>query len=303
MICHVPVLLEEVLECLRPWENVRSVIDGTLGCGGHAEAILEKCSNAKLLGVDQDPAAIDFAVSRLAKFGERFFFNQANFRNLTSLVKDLEWGRSDALLLDLGLSNLQLTTPERGFSFQENGELDMRMDAGSGIFSEKNAREILNHSSLLELTRLFREYGEDPFAYQISRAIVQHRERQGPIQTTSELVEVIRKALPAPVQRKMGGHPARRVFQALRIAVNDEINALKEVLSDAPEILNESGGKLIILSYHSLEDRIVKNYFKQWEQEKRGKMLYRHPLRPSVEEIEHNYRARSAKLRAFLFDG
>ena len=205
------------------------------------------------------------------------------------------------MLFDLGISNMQITESERGFSFQEEGPLDMRMDAAEGTNSELTAKEILDSWSIKELTEVFRKYGEEQYAYQIAKGIVRNREAGESIVTTGDLVELIRKILPAPVQRKMGGHPARKIFQALRIAVNDEMNALEEALDGSLKIL-APGGKIIAISYHSLEDRIVKTRFRKWEEEGLGKARPRKAITPTESEIENNYKSRSAKLRIFVLE-
>ena len=201
------------------------------------------------------------------------------------------------MFFDLGVSNLQLTEAERGFSFQEDGPLDMRMDCSGELTAEK----ILAEWDIPELTRIFRDYGEERFAWQLAKGIVRSRERGGELHTTQELVDLIRKILPEPVQRKMGGHPARKIFQALRIAVNDELNALSEALDGAAKILGPEG-KVIAISYHSLEDRIVKLRFRKWSEEGLGEPRPRKALVPADEEIEANRKARSAKLRVFKAD-
>ena len=296
---HVSVMVDEVLEALRPWENVELVIDATLGLGGHSGHILRSCDNAKLIGFDQDPQAREIAEKNLSNYGERVEIVADNFRNIDSLLDRDGWQGASAVLFDLGVSNLQLTKSERGFSFNEDGLLDMRMDEGDVCNSKSTAAEIINEWSVNELTRIFREYGEDANAYRIAKGIVRHRETSGEIRTTFELVGLIREILPAPVQRKMGGHPARKIFQALRIAVNDEMSALEEALDGAIKVLSDCG-KIIVISYHSLEDRIVKHRFKRWQDDFMGRMEPRKALLPTDEEIERNYKSRSAKLRVFL---
>lgn len=296
---HVSVMVSEVLDALRPWEEVRLVVDATLGLGGHAAHILQSCERANLIGFDQDPQARVIAEKNLSGFGKRVEIIADNFRNIDGLLEREGWEGASAVLFDLGVSNLQLTEAERGFSFNEDGPLDMRMDEGDVCNSTLTAAEIINQWTVGELTRIFREYGEEPNAYRIAKGIVRHRETSGEVATTLELVRLIRDILPEPVQRKMGGHPARKIFQALRIAVNDEMSALEEALDGALSVLSEEG-RIVVISYHSLEDRIVKHRFKKWQDEFKGHMEQRKALCPSVEEVERNYKSRSAKLRVFI---
>ncbi|MDO5116402.1 MAG: 16S rRNA (cytosine(1402)-N(4))-methyltransferase RsmH [Synergistaceae bacterium] len=295
---HLSVMMNEVLSAAEPSDSIRCVVDATLGLAGHSVEILKKCPDAFLYGYDQDAEAREIAAERLAAFKGRYEIIADNFRNIAELAECGGFPGADIVLFDLGVSNLQITEPERGFSFQNDGPLDMRMDAGNISGGCQNAAELLRGADIRELTRIFRDYGEERYAYQIARGIVRHREEGGELRTTAELVELIRKILPAPVQRKMGGHPARRVFQALRIAVNDEINALDEALDGAIRIL-KAGGKIIVISYHSLEDRMVKQRFHKWKEEGAGLMNPRKALLPTEEEIEANYKSRSAKLRIF----
>ena len=298
---HVSVMVSEVLDALQPWDSVGVVVDATLGLGGHSGHILSKCRNAHVIGFDQDPYAREIAASNLSAFGERFEIVADNFRNIGSLSRRPDWKGANAVLFDLGVSNLQLTDADRGFSFQHDGPLDMRMDGEEACNSTVTAEDILADWSIKDLTHIFRDYGEDTHAYQIAKGIVRHRENGGHVSTTGELVELIRNILPAPVQRKMGGHPARKIFQALRIAVNDEINALNEALDGAVKVL-APGGRIIAISYHSLEDRMVKHRFRKWKEEWLGDMNPRKALLPTEEEIEANYKSRSAKLRVFVSD-
>jgi len=295
---HVPVMQAEVLEALRPWDEIRLVVDATLGLGGHSLEILKSCGAARLIGFDQDPQAREIAEQRLSGYEGRFDIVADNFRHIGELALRKAWQGADAVLFDLGVSNLQITEAERGFSFQEDGPLDMRMEGGEESRNTLTAGRILNEWSIKELTDIFRKYGEDPFAYQIARGIVRNRENGGELATTGDLVALIRKILPAPVQRKMGGHPARKVFQALRIAVNDETGALDEALDGAAEITAE-GGRIIVISYHSLEDRMVKKRFRQWSEAGLGEAKPRKAMVPAKEEIVANYKSRSAKMRVF----
>lgn len=292
MTSHVPVLLAEILDFLKTRPKVEKVLDCTLGLGGYSEKILETFPKAALWGIDQDEEALGIASDRLASFGGRFKALHGNFADLSDLAGD--FGPFDGILFDLGVSNLQITEGRRGFSFQEDGPLDMRMDGSN----PRTAREILKRTSEKDLAEIFWRYGEERFSRQIARGIVRHRERGGALETTGDLVALIRDILPAPVQRKMGGHPARRVFQALRISVNDELSSLERGLSEALS-LAAPGGALAVVSYHSLEDRIVKVFFREGQKADRGVVVTRRPIVPSEEEIERNYKARSAKLRFF----
>ncbi len=291
---HVPVLLEEVLYLLEHYgaEDMGKVLDCTLGLGGYARAVLDAFPFSTLWGMDQDAVALGIASERLSAYGDRFRPVHGNFSSLTELLEGQ--GPFDAVLFDLGVSNLQIQDGERGFSFQQDGPLDMRMDASSGF----SASQLVNEASEKELSDIFRRFGEERFSRQIARGVVRFRERSGRIERTSTLVDIIRSVLPAPVQRKMGGHPARRVFQALRIAVNDELAALESGLGGAKESAAH-GGVIVAVSYHSLEDRIVKHRFQEWYGGGAGEILTRRPLVPTEEEVERNYKARSAKLRAF----
>ena len=282
---HVSVMVNEVLEMLAPMESEHLIVDATLGLGGHTWHMLSTCPNAYVIGFDQDHHAREIAKTNLSKFEGRYEIVADNFRNISRLIERDNWTGANAILFDLGVSNLQLTDPDRGFSFQYEGPLDMRMDEGDLCNSKITAGEILDKWSIKELTQIFRDYGEEKYAYEIARGIVRNRENGGSITTTTEFVELIRKILPAPVQRKMGGHPARKVFQALRIAVNDEMNVLNEALDGAMSVL-APGGKIIAISYHSLEDRMVKHRFRKWQES-------------DIEEVEKNYKSRSAKLRLF----
>lgn len=294
---HVPVLLAEVLEALKPWEEVNCFIDATLGLAGHSAAILGKCERCKLIGFDCDPEAREIAEKNLRAYSGRFEIVPDNFRNIGFLSERDGWQGSDATLFDLGVSNLQLTRAERGFSFQYSGPLDMRMDCDSengGL----TAKEILDSWDIGDLTKIFREYGEERFAYKIAKGIVRNREHGRTLATTEDLTNLIRDILPAPVQRKMGGHPARKVFQALRIAVNDEMGALDEALDGALKTAADNG-RILVISYHSLEDRTVKRRFRKWKDEGLGEPVNRKVIKPTEEEIISNYKSRSAKLRIF----
>ena len=295
MIDHTPVLLEEIVKQLEEGGSPEYVVDATLGLGGYASRFLEQWRDCSVLGIDKDPMALERASERLSRMVARGRFKavESDFRELDSVLLSVGWGKPDAVVFDLGVSNLQLVIPERGFSFQESGPLDMRMGADG-----ETAAMLLKSMSQEEMRRLFRDYGEEPHAGAIARGIVAYRNRKGSIETTEELVNVIRDILPAPLQRKMNRHPARRVFQALRIAVNDEIGALREGLEQAGKATKEDGC-VAVVSYHSLEDRIVKHAFTEWETAGFGRRFPRKAIRPTEEEVERNYKSRSAMLRIF----
>jgi 16S rRNA (cytosine1402-N4)-methyltransferase len=283
---HVPVLLDETLELLavRPgglW------VDGTLGLGGHAEAVLRATApDGRLLGLDRDEEALERARARLNPFGARVRLEHADYRELPARLGD---ERASGILLDLGVSSLQLDDAERGFSFQREGPLDMRMDR-----SERGtAAELVNRMREGELADLIHEYGEEPFSRRIARAIARARESEA-IETTTRLAEIVRRA--APRSRRPGFHPATRTFQALRIRVNRELDGLGEAIEHAAACLR-SGGRLVVIAFHSLEDRAVKQAFRSLAG--RGfALLTRKPLRPGDAELRRNPRARSARLRA-----
>lgn len=298
MSVHIPVMLSQVLDIYREYLDHDSEIvfvDATLGAGGHAAGVLASFPRASLIGFDQDEQARALAKDRLGEYGNRVRIVGENFRELRQLPENSNWQGADGILFDLGVSNMQLTTAERGFSYHDEGPLDMRMDRLSGGLT---AEDLINRNDVRELTRIFREYGEERYAFQIARGIVRARECGRVPQSTVELTALIREILPAPVQRKMGTHPARRVFQALRIAVNGEMGALDEGLDAALEIARDKG-VILVISYHSLEDRMVKKRFLKWVGEERGSVIVRRPLLPGEEEVESNRSARSAKLRAF----
>jgi 16S rRNA (cytosine1402-N4)-methyltransferase len=296
---HLPVLVGEVVEWLRPRPGAR-LVDATVGLGGHAAALLAAAPDARLLGLDRDPAALARAAERLGAAGERVVLRQARFSELSGVLAALEWDGADTVLLDLGVSSLQLDEPARGFSFQGDGPLDMRMDAGAG----PTAAEILNQWPERELARLIAEFGEEPRARAVARAIVRAR----PLRTTGELARVVERVLG---RGRPGLHPATRTFQAIRIAVNDELGELERFLADGFRVLRPQG-RLAVLAYHSLEDRRVKDAFRRWAADclcpprmprcvcgwrARVRLLTRRPLRPSALEIARNPRSRSARLR------
>ncbi len=270
------------------------IVDGTLGLGGYSEAFLQRSPNVRVIGIDRDPRAREIALARLKPFGDRFKVLAGNYRNMGSLCEAEGISSVDCVVLDLGVSNMQLVDGTRGFSFRENGPLDMRMDPNS---TSPSAADLVNKLSREGLAKIFRKYGEESFAWAIAGEIVRSREK-GTITCTEELVEIIRRTIPAPVMRKMNGHPARKVFQALRIAVNDELGALEEGLEEAFELLSHDG-RLIVVTYHSLEDRIVKQQFREWSEKKLGVMEPRRGIVPDDSEIERNPKSRSARLRGF----
>jgi 16S rRNA (cytosine1402-N4)-methyltransferase len=291
---HLPVLVEEVLHYLdcRP---DRIYADGTVGSGGHSRRILEKSSpTGRLIGLDWDAEAIERARKNLHLFEERVWLRKGNFRSLPNVLVSLSIPAVDGILLDLGVSTEQLESRERGFSFRWEAPLDMRMSQEI----ETTAQDLVGDLSPSDLEALLRENGDERWARKIARNIVRRRQR-APIRTTGELVRVIEQSVPGPRGRI---HPATRTFQALRIGVNEELDNLKAFLDAAPDLLC-SDGRLCIISYHSLEDRMVKNFFRQWTRAGRGEeksfaLLTPKPVCPGAEEVSRNPRARSAKLRA-----
>jgi 16S rRNA (cytosine1402-N4)-methyltransferase len=295
---HTPVLLAEVLDWLAPARG-GLFVDVTLGLGGHAEALLEAAPQLRLVGIDRDPDARALAAARLARFGARVEIRAGDFGSLDEILGER---RAAGILADLGVSSLQLDRPERGFSFRADGPLDMRMGRAG-----ETAAELLNRMTEAELTTLFQEYGEEPEARRVARAVVSARQRQA-ITTTTELADLVRRTKRAP----RGGRidPATLVFQALRIGVNDELEQLAELLERATALL-EPGGRLVVISYHSLEDRAVKNRFRdlakgevdpitgRTRSETRVlEVLTKKPVVPAAVELGQNPRARSARLRA-----
>jgi 16S rRNA (cytosine1402-N4)-methyltransferase len=297
---HQPVLYKEIIHALQP-RNRGSYVDGTVGAGGHARGILEASApDGQLLGLDVDPQALALARETLAPYEQRVHLAQASYTTLSAQLQNLQWDSVDGIVLDLGASSMQFDTPERGFSFQNDAPLDMRF----GPHALQTAADIVNTFDERELADLIYEYGEDRDSRKIARAIVNKR----PLQTTRELVAVIEAVSPRRGDRV---HPATKTFQALRIAVNDELASIKAVLPQAVASLNV-GGRLAVISFHSLEDRIVKEFFREqsktlvnppYEQlyavERPAiiKEVTRKPIVPSDEETKDNPRARSAKLR------
>ncbi len=303
---HVPVLLEEVLAALS-CQPGKTYLDATVGAGGHALEILHRTSpDGRLLGIDQDPAALARARERLAPYRGRFELLQVSFRRLRALLEQRGETAFDGILLDLGLSSDQLADASRGFSFSRPGPLDMRMDPRAS----RTAAMVVNNFDEGALRSLLREFGEEPHATRIVRAIVQKR-REACIDTTERLAAIVEEAVP-PSRRGARTHPATKTFQALRIAVNDELAALEELLDGIPDLL-VPGGRLVVISFHSLEDRIVKRRFREWGGQctcppklplcscgARAcmRLLGRRATKPSAEEVAANPRSRSARLRA-----
>ncbi len=297
---HRPVLLREVIEYLGVREG-GLYIDGTIGGGGHAQVILERSApDGRVLGLDRDPAALAYARRRLAPFGARVRLRHASYARMREIALEEGFVSVDGILLDLGYSSLQIDDAERGFAFRLEGPLDMRFDPTEG---GPTAAELVNSLSEAALASLIRRYGEERRSRAIARAIVAAR----PIRTTTQLAQVIAAAIP----RRGRLHPATRTFQALRIAVNRELEILEAALPVALELLRP-GGRLAVITFHSLEDRIVKRTFRRWakgcecppevpicpcEEEPRARLVTRKPVVPSVEEVEANPRSRSAKLR------
>lgn len=302
----MPVLLAEAVEYLNCRDGA-IIIDCTLGGGGHAEAILNKITpTGFLLGIDRDDAAIDAARIRLSAFSQHIKLVRDDFRRLIEILSTLKISAVDGILFDLGVSSFQLDEAERGFSYRVSAPLDMRMDRREQV----KAVDVVNSYPEGRLAAILRKYGEESWAERISRFIIEARKRK-PIETTGELVRIIKDAIPAGARRR-GGHPAKRTFQALRIEINKELEGLERAFFDAVACLKK-GGRLVVISYHSLEDRIVKNSFRQLargcicpptlescqcREEYKIRILTKKPVRPTDEEIKYNPRARSAKLRA-----
>ncbi len=305
---HYSVLLNETIENL----NIKPdgiYVDGTLGGGGHAYQVASRLSEkGRLIGIDQDADAIAAAGERLKEFGDKITIIRSNYANMKEELHRIGVEKVDGIVLDLGVSSFQLDTPERGFTYRdENAPLDMRMDDRQSL----TAKDIVNGYSEMDLYRIIRDYGEDKFAKNIAKHIVQERAEK-PIETTGELTEIIRASIPMKVQ-VTGGPPAKRTFQAIRIELNKELEVLQNNLDDMIDLLNP-GGRICIITFHSLEDRIVKTNFKRNEnpctcpsdfpvcvcgKKSKGKVVTRKPILPSEEELEVNSRSKSAKLRVF----
>lgn len=284
---HQPVLVEEVTEFL----NVRPdgfYIDATLGGAGHAQAILSRLSRGRLLGIDRDPSAVAAARERLASSGQKVTLVQGNFGEIDALQAAAGFPPADGIVADLGLSSMQLADRSRGFSFALEGPLDMRMDPAS----EVSAADLVNYSSERELADLIFKFAEERRSRQIARAIMRAR----PIRTSTELAQVVTRAIPSrPGPHQI--HPATRTFMALRLAVNNELGNLEQFLARVLTVL-APGGRVVVISFHSLEDRLVKRAMAAWRQERKALVLTRHVVRPDEEAVHRNPRSRSAKLRA-----
>jgi 16S rRNA (cytosine1402-N4)-methyltransferase len=300
---HIPVLLNESIEGLNIKEN-GTYLDLTLGRAGHSSVILSKLSkNGLLIGVDQDDEAIEASRERLSKISDNFILVRNNFVNIDEILEGLKIEKVDGILMDLGVSSPQFDDQNRGFSYRFDSELDMRMDKRNPL----TAKKVVNEYSLEELTRIFNEYGEEKYSYSIAKNIVKTRDSH-PINTTFELVEIIKRSKPAKELAKVG-HPAKQIFQALRIEVNDEINVLKKTLTKALNHLNK-GGRLAVITFHSGEDKIVKYLFKDLtvtegnrydlpinEEKKEYQLITRKGIKPTEEEIKNNHRSVSSVLR------
>ncbi|HDR7866668.1 MULTISPECIES: 16S rRNA (cytosine(1402)-N(4))-methyltransferase RsmH [Bacillus] len=305
MFKHVTVLLKETVDGLDIKPD-GTYVDCTLGGGGHSSYLLSQLTEGgKLIAFDQDEIAIQNAKERFSSYGEQFITVKSNFRYLSEKLQELGITEVDGILFDLGVSSPQLDTPERGFSYHHDAPLDMRMDQEAPL----TAYDVVNSWSYEQLVRIFFQYGEEKFSKQIVRKIEAYRENKA-IETTGELVELIKEGIPAPA-RRTGGHPAKRVFQAIRIAVNDELKVFEEALESAIEMV-KPGGRVSVITFHSLEDRICKTTFKRNsttpplppglpiipdEFKPKLKLITRKPILPSDIELEENNRARSAKLR------
>ena len=305
MFDHTTVLLKETVDGL----NINPhgyYVDCTLGGAGHSEYLVQQLSSeGRLICFDQDTTAIENAKIRLANYLDRVIFVHSNFRYVKEELQKLNIDKIDGILYDLGVSSPQLDTPERGFSYHHDAPLDMRMDQTSDL----SAFHVVNEWAYEDLVRIFFRYGEEKFSKQIARKIEEAR-KHAPIETTGQLVELIKEGIPAPARRK-GGHPAKRVFQAIRIAVNDELGAAEDSITDAIDLL-KVGGRISVITFHSLEDRLTKTIFKDGaalpdlppglpvipdEFKPVLKLVTRKPILPSEEELEVNNRSRSAKLR------
>lgn len=299
---HISVLLEECIEGLNIKED-GIYVDATLGGGGHSSEILKRLTTGHLYCFDQDDFAINKARARLSEIGSNFTIIKSNFVNLKEELAKLNISHVDGIIYDLGVSSFQFDDPERGFSYKYDAYLDMRMDQSASL----TAHDIVNTYSLDEISKIISKYGEDPFAYKIAKKIVEARNIK-PINTTFELVDVIKSALPQKILNKKG-HPAKQTFQALRIAVNDELQVFEKSVLQAIDITN-IGGRIVVITFHSLEDRICKHTFKEFSEIKVPKnlpivinelaplkLITKSPILPSEEELEFNNRAHSAKLR------
>ncbi len=306
-VAHIPVMQVEVVEMLKPQRHSVIFVDCTLGYGGHSAAITRDFdSNDTLIGIDRDAEAISFCTKRFQDAPFSVKLHQKEFHRLEEVLKEENVEEADRFLIDCGFSSPQVDTPARGFSFQHQGPLDMRMDQKSPL----SAQEIVNSWDGDELTRIFKIYGEERFSRKIAREIVKRREMT-PIETTQDLADVVMQAIPAKHRHQTGIHPATRVFQALRIVVNDELDSLRKGLNQALRHL-APGGRIAVISYHSLEHRIVKERFREFcgtstqplgpaklaqQPEPEGSLLTKRAIKPCAAELEKNPRARSAQLR------
>ena len=304
---HRSVLLHETIDMLRV-KPEGIYVDGTLGGGGHSYEICKRLSETgRLIGIDQDAAAIEAASARLGEFKNKVTIIRSNYCEMKKQLTDIGVTSVDGIILDLGVSSYQLDTADRGFTYREDVPLDMRMDQRM----ERTAKDIVNEYSEMDLYRIIRDYGEDKFAKNIAKHIVQARQEKT-LETTGELIHVIKAAIPAKV-RMVGGHPAKKTFQAIRIELNNELGVLENSLDEMIELLNDKG-RICIITFHSLEDRIVKNNFRRNESPctcpkefpvcvcgkvSKGKIITRKPIVPSEEELAENSRSKSAKLRVF----
>ncbi|MCH4890214.1 16S rRNA (cytosine(1402)-N(4))-methyltransferase RsmH [Acidaminobacter sp. JC074] len=301
---HISVLLKETVDGLdiKP-DGI--YVDGTLGGGGHSEEILKRLTTGKLIGIDQDENALKAASERLSEYGDKFVPVRDNFSNILEVLKKLEIHKIDGMMMDLGVSSHQLDEADRGFSYRFDAPLDMRMDQRSDL----DAYKVVNTYSEDDLNRIFKLYGEENWARRIAKFICEQREEK-PIETTLELVDLIYRAIPAGA-RKEGGHPAKRTFQAIRIEVNGELEIIKQTIEDITSVLNK-GGRISIITFHSLEDRLVKQTYKELatgcicppelpvcmcNNKPKLKVITRKPILPSQKELEMNARSKSAKLR------
>ena len=306
---HRPVLLEETIESLKIRPD-GIYVDGTLGGAGHASQVCKRLSEkGRFVGIDQDDCALQAAGERLKEFGKNVRIDcvKSNYCQMKSVLENLGIDKVDGILLDIGVSSYQLDNAERGFTYREDAPLDMRMDQSSSF----SAKDVVNQYDEMQLYRVIRDYGEDKFAKNIAKHIVAARQEKE-IETTGELIEIIKASIPAKV-RATGGHPAKRTFQAIRIEVNRELEVLQDSIDEMIDLLND-GGRLCIITFHSLEDRIVKNKFRENEdpcicpknfpvcvcgRKSKGKVITRRPIVPSEQEVEENKRSKSSKLRVF----
>lgn len=303
---HIPVLTEQVIKGLAI--NPEGIyVDGTLGGGGHSFRIVQKLTTGRLVGIDQDEEALTFARKRLSVFGEKVTLIHDNYVNTPKVLEELGIEKVDGILLDIGVSSYQIDNPERGFTYREDSPLDMRMDRNADL----SAKDVINKYSREDLTRIIRSFGEEKFAANIAKHIVNERQKT-PIETTGQLKEIVEHAIPAAVRKGKGGF-AKKTFQAIRIEVNSELSVLENSIEPMVRLLKPKG-RLAIITFHSLEDRIVKDEFRRLEnpctcppdfpvcvcgKESLGKVITRHPIVADEEELANNKRASSAKLRIF----